>query len=804
MEFVLAIFVFPVLLAALAIGAGLLVDRASAGVLPGVLIPPVGLATLIAAAELVAWSGSTAPLTPAALAVVGVAGYAVGLGRLRAARLDPWPIAAAVAVYLIVCAPVILAGRVTLPGYLLDTTVAIHLAGSDYLIEHGRDFARLPDSALRRTMEGYFGIQYPSGGHTLLGGAGRLVGTERIWLYHPFISLLLAFCSPTLYFLARSATLPRGLAAAGAVLASVPALVYAYAQMGAIKELTALPFILLLGAVLVILPQLLGVGWRGVLLPALVAAAGIGAIGLAFLGWFGATALAGLVLVLATPSPELRRPRLLAVWTAVLAVTVAVLALPTVGPLTESVELAESFSTSNAAVVADPGNLLRPLLEQQMFGIWLSGAHRVDPDGNVAETYFLIGVMAVSGVIGAAFLLRRRLWNVAAFVVVMAVVWAALTRRGASWTDAKLLVITSPIVVLLAAVGVESLRRGGRRVEAMLVGGAIAVGVLLSNAFTYHDTNLLPTDRYEELLEIGERFAGSAPTLTPEFDEFYFYALPEMATDSPGNAQRTDHVGMLSDGTFSAYGRSYDLDQLQMDSIRQYPAIVARRRPEASRPPAGFEVAFRGEYYDVWRRSDPDRVLVHQPAGADLQPADEVPCSRVRRLAREAEVQGAELAYVERKGLLAAAGPSLARLKRAPGWGELPDGVGLYTPGDLNWRFEIPAGGRWRIWLKGDFGREVTVSVDGNELGGVSYESGNEGNYAKPLAVDLTAGQHRIIVRRGGGSPAPGDHAPSKLVAIVLEPEAAAGVPPVKTMPPQRWRELCERKLDWIETVRRS
>jgi hypothetical protein len=755
-------------------------------------------------AELVAWSGTTSQLTPAVLAVAGVAGYALGFGRLRGAKLDPWPIAAAVGVYLMVCATVILSGRVTVPGYLLDTTVAFHLTGSDYLIEHGRDFDRVPDSAMRTMLENYFGTQYPSGGHTLLGGAGRLVGVERIWLYHPFLSLLLAFCAPTLYFLARVATLPRALAAAGALLASTPALVYAYAQMGAIKELTALPFVLLLGAVLVLLPRLLERGLRGALVPAVAAAAGIGAIGFAFLPWLGAAALAGLVLLLVGPDRELRQPRPLIAWTAVLAGAIVLLAIPTFGPLSESVTLAESFSTSNAAAVADPGNLLRPLLEQQMFGVWLAGTHRVDPAGNLAETYFLIGVAAVAALLGAVFVVRRRLWSVAAFVVVMGVVWVALTRRGTAWTDAKLLVITSPVLVLLSAIGVESLRRGGRRIEAVIVGGAIAVGVLLSNAFTYHDTNLQPTDRYEELLEVGERFAGSQPTLTPEFDEFYFYALPEMAADGPGNAQRSERIARLSDGSFTSYGRSYDIDQLPLDSIKQYPAIVVRRRPDASRPPAGFELAFRGDYYDVWRREDPDRVIAHHAAGFDLHAAGEVPCGRVKRLAREAESQGGELAYVERPGVVTVDSRRLQRVERSPGWPEIPDGIALYTPGELSVRVEVPAGGRWRIWLKGDIGREVTVSVDGEPVGGVSYESGNDGNYAKPLEVDLTAGTRRLTVQRGGGSPAPGNATPSKLVAIVLEPEPARRPPDVQTMPASEWRELCDRDVDWIEAVRPS
>jgi hypothetical protein len=401
-------------------------------------------------------------------------------------------------------------------------------------------------------------------------------------------------------------------------------------------------------------------------------------------------------------------------------------------------------------------------------------------------------------------MVRRRLWSVVAFVVVMGVVWVVLTRRGTAWTDAKLLVITSPIVVLLAAVGVESLRRGGRRIEAALVGAAIAGGVLVSNAYTYHDTNLQPTERYEELLEIGERFAGYRPTLTPEFDEFYFYALPEMATDSPGNAQRTERVAQFADGGSPGYGLSYDLDQLQLDSVRQYEAIVVRRRPEASRPPAGFELAFRGDYYDVWLRTGSDQAISHLPAGGGLVPGGEIACSRIRRIAREAGVQGAELAYVERRGVIAYDSRRLRRTRRSPGWSETVDGIGLYTPGEMTLPVEVPAGGRWRIWLKGEFGREVSVSVDGQPVGGVSGESGNDGNYAPPLEADLTAGKHKLELTRGGGSPAPGDHTPSRLVAVVLEPESAGEAPEVETVPPSRWRDLCGRNLDWIEALRPS
>ena len=58
-----------------------------------------------------------------------------------------------------------------------------------------------------------------------------------------------------------------------------------------------------------------------------------------------------------------------------------------------------------------------------MFGIWLGGTHRIYPAGHVGRPIFLIGLAFLSRALGLLFLMRRRIWSVAAFVVVMGVVW---------------------------------------------------------------------------------------------------------------------------------------------------------------------------------------------------------------------------------------------------------------------------------------------------------------------------------------------------------------------------------------------
>ena len=156
------------------------------------------------------------------------------------------------------------------------------------------------------------------------------------------------------------------------------------------------------------------------------------------------------------------------------------------------------------------------------------------------------------------------------------------------------------------------------------------------------------------------------------------------------------------------------------------------------------------------------------------------------------------MAYVDRARLLLL-DPQRARVLPA-GWGELDEGVVLSTPGLLRQRFVVSEGGRYRVWLKGDFARPVEVAVDGRALGEVGYQSGNEGNFGTPLDVTLRPGRHVLAVERGGGGLRPGDGGVSRLLAVAVEPVGAAASP--RTLDPDDWRLLCGRRIDWVEVVR--
>jgi hypothetical protein len=794
MDFLLATVVFPGALVALALGAGLLVERASGLRLPGILLPPLGLAALIAVGQLLTWQSALAPASVPAIWMLGVAGLALGWRRLSRAKFDPWPWAAAVAAYVVLCAPVLFAGRATLAGYLLDTTGGIQLVGAELLVENARDFSSVPFSTLRGTLEGYFGREYPTGGHVLLGTVGRPFSTPLMWLYQPFLAVMAAMCAPIGYFLLKRAGAAAALAALGGMTCAAPALVYAYVQQGSIKEVTVLPLLLLLGALLLLARELWAAGPRGVIPLAVAGAAGIGAIGLAFGAWLGLVGVAALALALIGAPPALRSWRAILFRVGVAVGVLVLLAIPALASFSDAFAIGDTFDQNSAVAVADPGNLLRPLVPEQITGVWLTGTHRLDPVRWFQETYMLIGVVALAGLLGLGLIARRRLYALGSFVLISAFVLWVLTLKGTAWTDAKLLMITSPVVILLAFLGANSLIRGGFRFVGIALALVLAGGVLASDALTYHDTNLAPTARFDELMEIGERFAGQQPALVPDFDEYSFFALNDMAPEGPGFASRTERTAFLRDGTPPAYGYSYDLDALPSEQVRQFPVIVMRRSPERSRPPSGFALAFEGDWYEVWTRRDEVETSGQVPGGKDRRADSRIACRTLRGVARRAP-RGSRLNYVERAPS-AVIDPT--RQRRSAGWVENGAGVALVGPGELSARFEVQAGGNQLLWLKGNLGRAIEVFVDGERVGEVAYESGGDGNYSAPIRLELDAGAHTLKLVRGGGTLRPGDASPSRLDAIVVQPAEDKSV---ESEGLAAWRSLCQRPLDWVEAV---
>lgn len=808
MDLLVAWLLFPLVALVLCTGVGLLVDRLGGGGLPGPLVPGAGLCGLIVATQLTtAWSWS-APATLPVAVTLGIAGAVAARARLRGLRLDGWAAAAAIATLCVTGAPVVLSGQATFAGYTVLADTSVHVAGADALLEHGRDFSALPPSSYQGALVSYYnGSAYPAGAPTALGTISRLAGEDPLWVFAPFMALLLGQLTLALYGLAGTALPSGALRAVVAAVAAQSAIVVTYALQGSIKEVGATSLVALLAALVpwYVARRRAGAGPRAVVVLAVVTAAATAVVGAVALTW---TAPLLAVAIAAGARGAAKRGRA-DVWVSgvIVALLVAAFSVQTLNGLSTYLDVTNSGRTPEART----GNLKQPLSPAQSLGIWLRGDHRDRPDGpRLPATIALQALLAAVALAGAVLLARRRIWAPLLYFAVMAAATVLLASQGTDFSDAKTYMIASPaplFVALLAAALVlrDRQRTAVVRVSAVGVSAAIVLGVVASNALAYREASLAPRERFVELADIADRFAGQGPALTPEYEEFGKYVLRALAPESPVEGWRSRELELANpDAPPNLLGVSVEVGQLADGYVRQFPLIVQRRGFAESRPPAGYRRVYAGRWYDVWRRDDRISVLEVLSLGSrgDGRQAASVPeCADVRVLANRARGAGGKLMYVNRPPT-----PVFApgRVRHSFNW--LTDGgdgdvVILFGPGRAQGEIEVADPGRHDVWVEARVGRPVTVSVDGRPVGSVAWRLNPRRSAERVGVVDLASGRHTVSVAVGGGGIRPGSGGVNRIVGPVGFVRRDPAALPVAAVAPEHWWSLCDRPLDWVAAV---
>ncbi len=790
--FILIAALYPLVLTGLCVGAGLAVDRLAAARLPTALLPVVGAAALMAVAQLVTDVPPLATWTPWVIAAVAVAGLFAGRRRVvtlaRGESGTRWQVLMPVVVYALALAPVLCAGRPTFSGYRTLSDSAVHIAGADYLLHHGQSYAHLDlTNSYGQYIRDYYGTSYPSGGDTLFGGTALLLGLPLIWAFQPFVAFLLAIATGPAWLFARRFGLGGGWAAAATITACVPALVYGYELVGSVKEIAALACILGLGALAVVDSRWRNGPARAVIPLALLAAAGLSALGAAFAVWIVISAAVLAATVAADPRPGRRDLRRTAAITAMAGATVIVCAWPTWADVSGSVTVANDIATTGHL-----GNLASSLNLSQVFGTWLRANYLASPTGSDGLlTEVLIAVTLAAAVLGAAQSVRRRDWALVAWFGLSIGAWLGLTAYGGAWADAKLMMITSPMVMLLAWSGVRVLRESRLGPLAFALATALAAGVLGSDLMQYGGTTVAPTDRYEELASLDTRFAGRGPTLFTDFDEYSLYELRDLDVGGPDFLYPPTAVGALD----VPHGRAVELDRATPAALRAYPLIITRVDPLSSRPPSVYRLLWSGTYYEVWgRRKAAPAALVH----AAVAGGERSRCQAVQRVAAVAAAHGGFLLAASRPPIVSV---DLAHARRPGTWVSTSYGL-VIAAGRLGARVHVPRAGPWEVWLQGEFMSALRVTVDGRTAATVSGEVGASSiapSNAAPIRVRLSAGEHTVELQRPATWLAPGDASSEILRAMFLTP-ARAGVR-ISRIAPTLARASCGRGLEWIEAV---
>ncbi|HEX3519565.1 MAG TPA: hypothetical protein VHT29_11085 [Solirubrobacteraceae bacterium] len=809
--FIATALLYPCVLAALCLGTGLLVDRVAGRFLAASLLLPIGAAGLIAASQLCTYAYPLAAATPYLMGAMALAGFALARDRTIAlvgvVRRRPWLPGVSVLAYLIALAPVLAAGRTTFSSYMTLADSAVHLIGADFLIRHGQHYAQLDlRNSYGRFISGYYdNSSYPSGADTLFGGSAFLLGLPLIWAFQPFNAFMLAIGTGPAFAIARRMGLRGGWAALAALSAVLPALVYAYELFGSIKEIVALPMILALGALIAGHRDWLALRPARptrVIPAALLLAGGVSVLGIAFGAW-GVVCVAVPAVLLAGRlrtggGRELRGALVLS---ACAGAVLLIAAWPIWHELAGSLKVAQEIATTGKT-----GNLSKPLRAIQVAGVWLGGSYKLAPRGSALDaTYALIALTLLAALLGAWQLLRRRLYALAGWVALMLLAWLVVSRSTSTWASAKTLMLTSPVVVLLAWGGVATLRdlpvpRVSRAIAALVALGLLG-GVLVSDALQYHVGNLAPTARYQELASLDSRFAGKGPTLFTDFDEYSLYELRDLDVGGPNFVYPPPAIANAADG----YGDPVQLDRISPSALAVYPLIITRREPAEIRPPGAYALVWEGAYYQVWRRHESEHWTVIHRALTGTQP------QQCREIGQLAAVKRSYFVPQEAFGpaqLTASITPLAVSIDvpRAPHpkhWGHERHGLVMSSPGRLSAKFTLPHGGLWDVWVQGQLMPTVKLDVDGRAVASIGAQlSGNSlvPSTAPPIAVRLGAGPHSLWVTRGSASSiAPGDGGAAVLDAIALTPASPPAGGALRSSSIANWRQLCGISYQWVE-----
>jgi hypothetical protein len=814
----LAWVVFPLVLALIGAGWGLLGRELLRLPLDGAAVVPFGIAVATVAAGLLTSSATTAPVTVAVIAAVAGGGL---VRHARKVRPDPWAVAVAVSVLVAFGAPVLLSGQATFAGYLRLDDTATWLGIVDQVMGHSRSLAGLAPSSYALNLHEYLSTMgYPLGAFLPFGVARALVGVDAAWVFQPYLAFCGALIGLSVYSLSRRLIAGAGLRALVAFLAAQPALLYGYSLWGGIKELAA-AFLLPLLAILTSLAMGSDVDRRRTLGGlAVVSAALAVTLGPGAIAWLAPALglVGGTWMWRAYRTGELR---LAAIDTGLLAASAAALMLPMWLEFSAFVRGATPlFASAGGAGSTGPetalANLLHPLSVFQLAGIWPVGDFRTTaPAGTTVP---LLAAVAV-GLVLALCLGGRRIKPAFALYPALALFGCvAIWLAGSSpWAVGKALAIGSPALLTAGLVGAAMLWRRSAAAALALV-AVIGGGVLWSNALAYHDVLLAPKDRLAELQLMAPLVAGRGPTLINEYEIYADrHFLRDGAPIEPAE-YRPYSVPLLTGQTLtkSAYA---DLDAFALDTVTAYPSIVTGTSPVTSRPPSDYTLRWQGRYYELWQRplKPRDRVVMHVPLGdaasfpfcgestagylprCPAQPAAIAPCPQIAGLAAIARSDRANLVAYERPA------PIVARADQTRwplGWLHDPAAGTLTptTPGRLVAHIAVASDQHYQLWLGGSFARGFDVVVDGHELGRVKNQLANIGQYVYVGERVLSPGTHVITLRYPSPDLAPGSGAQQTMLsAIVLEPldEPTA----MLSVDPSHAMTLCGRELDWIEIV---
>jgi hypothetical protein len=820
---ILAWLVYPLVLAALGAGWGILVEKGASKQLPNSLVIPVGLVAVIVVAGLFTAFSGTAKVAVPVCAAGAVAGLAWGARDRAWRRLELWPVLAAIGVLLMYGAPVLLSGHATWLGYLRLDDTATWFNVADNVFAHGRSVAGIPKSTYTLVYTGDVGPSYPLGSFMIFGVGRALTGSDLAWVFDPYLAVCGAAIAMCVYALAEPYVASPRRRALVAFLGAQPALLYGYYLWGGIKEVTA-AFVLAVGMtlaarVLVKRPE------RGRELLPLAASAGalITTLSIGAIAWIGPAFVTVLAAWLWHGRSEhkvgwIRAPLVSSAW---LAGLTAACAVPMWVVLSNFLSNDSWLFSAGENTATRLGNLIQPLSGFQLAGVWTTGDFRLTASAFPTAPLIAIVFAAVAAVL--VITVRRRQFGLLLFAGVALAGCAIFALIGSTpWVMGKALAISSPALLTVALIGAAMLWNRNELGVALVV--VIGFGVMWSNLLGYHDALLAPANRMAELSHIGGLVAGKGPTFINDYEVYADrHFLRSGAPTEPAEYRYADLP--TTRGVLLVKTAYADLDSFPLSTLLSYRSIVIRDSPVESRPPSIYKLIWQGRYYALYQRpaSPTTQIVEHVGLGdqesypycgnaengqylslCSVAPASIPSCKTITSLASVARNDGGSLVAYQRPLSTVVLGDDL----QWPGaWYHDSAGHTLtpYTPGTAVAHIVVPSSQEYEFWLGGSFTRGFEVSVNGHSIGQAKDQIFDIDGYVPMAKLYLKAGIVNTVditdPSADTWTPGTGNNEYTMLSSIALQP-LQSPQPEMLTASPQDAKSLCGRPLDWIEVVK--
>ena len=764
-----------------------------------------GFLLSIVIGSLLSFSAITAPLSAYLIGSLGLAGTLLCAFSYREYfRFDKAASMAGLIAYFSYALPIAMSGKPGWAGWVKLDDTATWFAVTDRLMNVGQVVPGAISTTYDRVLQLYLGdgvfgssgFNYPLGAYIPYGIMAKLTKIDVAWLFQPFMALVAGIVAMIFAMIIRSRVKNNFMIYIIPAISISASTLYSYVMWGGIKEI-----------VLVLPLSLIGL----ILFQGFKRKSDIESLSYMLLSMFALFFIAGKssigflvpLLIVAICIRLFNRSRKLfnsVVYTCA-GFALLVLALFVSG----NDVIGRVFVPPNGG---DTGNLVRPLNFLQVMGIWPAPDFRMDPYFP-ALTYSIILIAMLFAGYGIYQSVKKSHWTMPALISSLILVITYSHFYGGIWFTAKAISVASPFFLLAASLGIweawlqvnSALEKRKALVNypnlVVALGTLVGLGVVISNLLVYGNVWLAPYSEGNELRNIGKLYAGQGPTLMTEYSVFGArYFLRDMDTESASELRV--HMIPLKDGTQLEKGWAADIGLFDNPTIDYFNYLVLRKSPVGSRPPQNYDLAWTGDYFQVWKKVNLSGAIKSTLGLGDNFSAGSVPDCKVVADFISTKAPTDKVYAVSREQVYKI---SFADVQLPANWTPIDAVSGaIYRQGTGSFSkfISVDRTGFYDLALAGSFPGRIKITIDASEVfSGSAYMEANPTLPNYLVKTSLTAGRHFVSVFYEEPWYLPGAFNASRIGPLYLSTQDA-GQTQVREIKPSEFTKLCTRNLDWI------